>query len=297
MRNPEALQRAIRRRAAQWSGGDSTPEGTSESSGGRDTGHPPEVDGVWATETTGLSDDDRAVSEAIGFVIVFSIIIVSVGVIYVSGFNTVSQWRVGEQLKNAERTFEALDRNFDDIQQRGAPSRSGEVNLNGGTLSVTNESTITVNVTGSANFNRTIPLGALSYEYDRRHIDYENGAVFRRSPDGGVMLTQPQVSCRDDTAVISVVTLNSTEREITGTHVVTVSAEKRSSRVLLPKDRPAKSVDSVNVTVDSPNQAAWDEHLASSSGWSDPEGDGSYECSGVDTVFVRQTVINVTFMG
>lgn len=243
-----------------------------------------------------LHDDGRGVSETIGFVVVFSIIVVSVGVIYVTGFNSVRDMQQGEQLQNAERTFEALERNFDDIEQRGAPSRAGEVNLNGGTLSVRSDSRIDVNVSGAASFNRSIPIGALAYEFDGRSVEYENGAVFRRADDRSVILTSPTFSCEDGSAVITVVTLRSPNTSVSGTNVVTVTAERRTARVLFPNATPGKSVDAVNVTVHSPNDEAWNEHLADAPGWTDPEGDGSYECTGIERVYVRQVVVAIGFL-
>lgn len=236
---------------------------------------------------------DRGVSEAISFVFTFAILIAAVAGIYTVSYDSVSTVREGEQLENAERTFEVLERNFDDIQRREAPARSADVNLNGGTLGVRNDSYVVVNVTGAANFDRNITTGALSYELGGRNIEYENGAAFRRNGNVSVMLTDPRFVCEGDTAIVSVVKLRHDGRSIAGSTVVTITAVREKAELLLPDERPPKSVGDAHVSFHTPNEDAWTDYLDRNTGWADPDGDGRYTCSGVDTVYVRRTVLEL----
>ncbi|MFC7136780.1 hypothetical protein ACFQRB_10335 [Halobaculum litoreum] len=73
----------------------------------------------------------RAQSDAIGFVLVFSLIVLTVGTVYAAGYPALQDLRSDEQLENMERAFEVLDDNVDDMAREGAPSRATEIKLNG----------------------------------------------------------------------------------------------------------------------------------------------------------------------
>lgn len=235
---------------------------------------------------------ERAVSDAVGFVFVFSLIIVTIGLVWIAGVDAVSGVSTGEQLQNAERTFETIERNFDDIERRQAPSRAAEINLNGGTILVNESSSIRVNVTGTG-FDRTIPTGALTYQLGDQRLQYENGAVVRSTDGTGVLLTDARLECGRDVAVLSIVSLRGPERTLTGSNVVTVFAERASATLAYPPNRSAPAPTGVTVEFDSGNAGGWGDYLADRDRWTD-NGDGTYSCNGVDQVFVRVTTLRIT---
>lgn len=236
--------------------------------------------------------DDRAVSDAIGFVFIFSLILVSIGLVYVAGFDSMGDVRTGEQLRNAERTFETVERNFDDIERRQAPSRAAEINLNGGTVQVDESSSIRINVTG-APFDRTVDTGRLTYSLGNQRIDYENGAVVRASDEHSVVLTDAKLECGEDVAILSVVTLGGEAGSITGTDVVTIYNRRVQTNLSYPTNRTSHQT-GVNVEITSPNADGWNAYLADRDGWEDADGDGIYTCT-VDEVFVRVTEFRLSF--
>lgn len=236
----------------------------------------------------------RAVSDTIGFVMILSLILVTIGMVYVAGIDSVGTMRSGEQLQNAERTFETIERNFDDIERRQAPSRAAEINLNGGTVLVDESSSIRINVTG-ASFDRTVDTGIFSYRLGTHRIDYENGAVVRSTDGTSVVLTDAKLECGKDVAIISVVTLAGTGGSVTGTNVVTVYNRRVATGLAYPTNRSGFTPEGVEVEVTSSNADGWNAYLENEPGWSDPDGDGTFSCSRVDEVFVRITEFQLTF--
>jgi hypothetical protein len=236
--------------------------------------------------------DRRAVSDAIGFVLIFSLIVTTIGLVYVAGYDSITTAQTGEQLQNAERTFETIERNFDDIERRQAPARAAEINLNGGTVSVESGASIRVNVTG-AKFDEEINTSRLAYEKGGRRLDYENGAVVRTSEGHSVVLTDAKLECREDVAIVSVVKILPTDRTVSGTNVVTIYNRRVNATLLYPTNRSGFQPDGVNVTVSSANADGWNRYLEERDGWSDSDGDGSYHCTGPDEVFVRVTVFDL----
>jgi FlaG/FlaF family flagellin (archaellin) len=57
---------------------------------------------------TGLRSDERGVSELIGYVLAFSIVVASVGAVYAGGLGAAMEFQQDERETNAERAFVAL---------------------------------------------------------------------------------------------------------------------------------------------------------------------------------------------
>ncbi|MEF8774388.1 MAG: hypothetical protein V5A37_06690 [Halobacteriales archaeon] len=251
--------------------------------------------------------DRRAVSDAVAFVLVFSMILMSIGLVYTFGMDSIGSMQTGEQLKNGERTFLTIERNFDDVRRREAPARSAEMNLNGGTIQVREGSSmwVSVDVAGGGYFNRTLQTNALSYSYRNTFIEYESGTVFRRSDDASIMLTEPALRCVDgdddgvpEYAVVSVVRMVSPDTVISGSGVVTITGERTSSNLVFPANRSDVGVD-VTVSVAGPNEEGWNRKMDAADDWASTPS-GNYTCQapgGLDRVYVRRTVLNVSLNG
>ncbi len=250
-----------------------------------------------------MRESDRAVSDMIAFVIVFSLIITSVGITYTYGYSTLTDYQEDEQKRNAERAFVALSNNIGDMEGRHIEGRSGELRLAGGTISVEKDTEITVEAPSWSMPTRT--AGALTYEFEDTRIEYENGAVFRRDGDNRrVMLSEPEYQCTDSHATVSVLTLdapNSAGLSSDGTVQVIGKLEKRYLHY--PQNRTgtnSTSVDNVRVTVDSSSTEAWEEYF-NENGW-DVSASGSSitaKCepsSGQIDLYVRETRIDITFI-
>ena len=76
-----------------------------------------------------MLQDHRGASETIGFVLVFSLIVLTVGVVLTVGYTGLQDARDAERVNNAERAFDVLADNIEDITDRGAPSRGTEIRL------------------------------------------------------------------------------------------------------------------------------------------------------------------------
>jgi hypothetical protein len=143
-----------------------------------------------------LVGDDRGVSEVVGYVLIISLVITTVGVVSVSGVSVLQDAREAQQIENAKRAFDLLADNVEDIYAEGAPSRSTEIQL--GSAQLVAEQTTTINVswtnsTGARQFQR-LDVTSITYEGDGEdRLIYDAGAVFRLSrPDGeGAVLREP----------------------------------------------------------------------------------------------------------
>jgi len=239
--------------------------------------------------------DDRGVSDALAFVITFSIIIASVGLVYGVGFTSLMDIRDGQQNANAQQTFESLATGMNEIRNPGAYSRSGRVELRGSALSVDTGSQVKVTINGTETVYDG-PLGALLYENEQTAIGYEGGALFRRDRSSSVMNADPGIECSggSNIAVISLVVLQQESPSISSTGTVAITGRKRNvSRVFPDNLTGSQNVTSVSVRItNSRFQEAWDREFDDRSTWS--VSGNTYTCQ-ADRVYVRVTVIGIEF--
>ena len=255
---------------------------------------------------------DRGVSDMIAFVIVFSLIITSVGITYTFGYSTLSDYQEDEQKRNAERAFVALSNNVGEIESGQIEARAGELRLAGGRLSVEDDTQITVsspswslsNGTEARLSNQT--ARSFVYEFEGTKVEYENGAVFRQDGDGRhIMLAEPEYRCGDSYASVSIVQFLPNDGALSSDGTVQVLAEQENAVLLYPANRTGTNdatVDHVTVTVQSDKAEAWEEYF-DDTGWTVVDGSGqerTFKCepdggSNQIDVYVRKTRISIDY--
>ena len=244
--------------------------------------------------------EERGVTEIVGFVLSFSIIIVSVGLLMTAGFGSLNDLQGNQQVNNAEQVFIAMSDGFADLEEGYAPSRTGLVELQGEAfLRVSNDSEIDVTVNGPG-FSDTIRTRSLEYRFKGITVAYENGAVFRERNNNSVMTgSSPGFYCSNSSnvAIISLVTIEAPSEPSISGGTVSIAATQQSTKLLYPEDRTVSTVQNVTVEVDSPHADAWDRHFADEdTDWVEKSKTGRASCEDVSEVFVRHSVIEIRFV-
>jgi FlaG/FlaF family flagellin (archaellin) len=263
-----------------------------------------------------IGTDDRAVSSVISFVLAFSFIIISVGLVYSVGFGALTEFQDDQQVTGATITMESLANSFEEIQNGGGPVRTSEIRLADGSIALTGGAVMDVtvedggddtlaitNTTGDPEKKTpTFVTRALVYRYDDTSVTYEGGAVFNRQDNGGTaVLRAPPIRCGSDVAIVSVTSLELSRgaSSVDSRNTVSVEAIRRSQRVVFPAPNNTAS-DAASVTIEvkgSPNMGGWenyfDERAAENSALS-ATGSG-YECD-TNRVIVRHTVVRIFFI-
>lgn len=156
-------------------------------------------------DDTSSEEAGRGLSDVIGFVLVFGLVIAAVAVVSVGGFQVLEDARDSQQVTNAEQAFDVLDGNVEDLAVRGAPRRSTEILLADAELTFGDP--VQFNVTaGGTNYYAT-NVTPLVYQTDGgAELVYVNGAVIRQHDSGAYLANEPRVSAGDRTLVPFVVT-------------------------------------------------------------------------------------------
>lgn len=223
---------------------------------------------------------DRAVSDVLGFVLVFSLVVSTLGVVYVAGFSGLEDARDTERINNAERAFDVLGDNVADIYHDGAPSRKTEIKLADAQLSLAESTTITVTVEditdGSGNRivyeANTRPLVFSSG--DSSKIVYENGAVIRTDRGGSILRQRPPMLISEERSVIGYVVLSPASEassSVGGDATVLVRTVRTGQSVLVQDRSDAK----VTLTIETATERApvWERYVNERADWSGSDWD------------------------
>lgn len=205
--------------------------------------------------------DRRGVSETIGFVVIFALVVSTVGVVYTVGYAGLQDARDAERVNNAERAFDVLANNMADILLRGAPSRGTEIRLAEASIGAGPPTYINVSATNSS--GSTISSGNYSiepivYEADDTQIRYAAGAVTRIQRDGSVMLNEPPFVLDAEKFVVPIVQVSTDDNTVAGSKTVLVRAERRIRQPIVTENQ---AFDTVTLTISTPAPEAWERYL------------------------------------
>jgi len=218
---------------------------------------------------------DRAVSDLIGFVLVFSLIAAVVAVVSLAGLSSLEGARDAQQTDNAQRAMEVLSDNVADITERGAPSRATEISLEDASLYLGAETQIEVRDPAKAGdpaflTNRVFKLRPIVYEDEHTKLVYVNGAVLRVEPEGGVVLQSWGPMLDADGTMVPIVNTGSVTGGPQSIKSATVLVRANTNRRIVPVADDEGTYDDVWINVTSPRRDLWHRMLGS---------DGALDCT------------------
>lgn len=244
--------------------------------------------------TDGRGGRGRAVSDLMGFAVVFGIVVLSITLVYTFGLASLTELQRGAAMDNTERAFDILADNIADIHTNGAPGRSTELQLASGQLTVRGEVSMTV-TNETRNLHAVLFAVPIRYTSGETGYYYAGGAVIRTHRDAAVMVRDPPFRFSDDRLVISFVeTVGAGDTTSVGGGSVRV----RARRVGVPAVRADhEGPITVNLTVRSPRHEAWTAYFRQQGCLSvreDPS-NATVVCRyRTDHLYVRRTPIRVT---
>ena len=226
----------------------------------------------WLGGTGESSPDERAVSDVVGYVLVFALVTATLAAVFTIGFVGLEERQNAERVENVERAFDVLGDNIRDIQRYEDPSRATEIRLNGGSMSLETHTELVLeyeNASGTFEYQR-ITMSTLTYSNGERTVAYEGGAWFRADGDRGTMRSPPRFVAEDGQTVLPVVRLlDRGERStVRGDETVQVGAETRGSRTLRYPDPESGNVTEIRLRIESPYADAWRTYFETETGFS-----------------------------
>lgn len=223
------------------------------------------------------TNTDRGVSEVISFALIFSLIVATVALVYVSGVGGLESTRSAERITNAERAFDVLADNIADIHQAGAPSRATEIKVSDAQMEFGGDVRLTVRVENlydseaeTTNLS-TATIDPIVYSAGSGpELVYSNGGVFRQDRSGTVVNTDPAFLFTENdgerTAIIPVIQTRQAGVESTG------SQRTILVRTILATREVAIAEDDADTLVNDPDGDGTDEYTDAEL---NPDGNGA----------------------
>ena len=239
-------------------------------------------------------------SDVLGFVFVFSLIVLTTGTAVVFGLPGLEDARDAEQVTNAERAFDVLAENVDDVAVRDAPGRGTEIRLAGARLGFGEPTRITVsartpNGTRVLEVPRTVPI---TYTTDDAQLVYEGTAVFRTEGGGSATVRAPTLVATPERTLVTLVAVSGDGRARAGSGVVLVRTERTRREAAVVRN---VSNVTIGVRTDPRRAGAWERTLEARTPGDDAcavvrPADGVVECRyGTETVAVTRTGVDASY--
>lgn len=209
--------------------------------------------------------DARAVSEILGYSLVFTLVVTSVAIVSVGGLSSFQDAESFERENNAQKAFDILHNNLEDIYFQSAPSRGTEIDL--GETSLAMGDPVTINVTVEENsggrevFQITTRPLVQNLDGESRLV-YEAGAVFQTTRDGGIGRQAPPMTLRGDTAYIIVPNVTQPNSRSVGSGTVLVRARSSGQTLEYQNTTQDAAVDNLILNITSPRAELWEAYLS-----------------------------------
>ncbi|MBN1194821.1 MAG: hypothetical protein JXA08_05685 [Methanomicrobiaceae archaeon] len=222
---------------------------------------------------------DDAVSESIGFIIIFGLVITGIALVSLYGYPLLLKQQVSSDERTMEQTLLILQNDMKLLSYSNVPYKDTSLRVSGGALSVFNTSasqqTFTIrywNTTGGYTETKVYQPGELRYSSDAGTavISIENGAILKRQQDatGSVMLAEPRWFFDSTTQTLVVFLLSvqaDTDMSLSGIGNIQMSRTVEPAVITMDYPAPGQNV-SVRYTPDPDNDysVAWKQYFTGS---------------------------------
>ncbi|WP_442909399.1 DUF7289 family protein [Halovenus sp. HT40] len=213
----------------------------------------------------GNSGRRRAQSETIGFVLLFSLVLIGAGTIIAFGAVAVSDSQNSLSADRAEKVMTQMDSEISMVALGRTDSQEMEFDRASGSDFTVDDEAGTINITTIGGDDNIVvmpdtDLGAVIFERANTKIAYQGGGVWRADgSEGSGMVSPPEFNYRDQTLTLPLVTISG-ERSLDGGAVVEKDGPSTSYFPNASKDEnltnPLEN-EIVQVTVESRYHQGW----------------------------------------
>ncbi len=212
-----------------------------------------------------LLKSNRAVSEVVGYVLVFGIVVVAIGSIYVGGLPALQSTKDATQFKGVEQGFLILHTDLLKVALDQSPVRTTKLGTaEGGSLSSDpNVCDLSLRIVVGGDVDEcTIPMGRIEFTSGIGSVACENGAVLTKYPSGTVMVSEPRMfnSMDQGNIMFSLVKINDSASSVGGGIArVTISNPRFNESVFSTPEVYENGY--LNIMVNSEYAGAWKRFL------------------------------------
>jgi hypothetical protein len=214
---------------------------------------------------------NRAVSEILGYLLVFSLVIFSVAIVSVGGLAGYQSAEEFERQSNSQKAFDVLHNNLEDIYYQSAPSRGTEIDLGKTSLALQDPVVVNVTVKGASRQEFRIESQPIVQDLgEDNELVYEAGAVFQTTRDGGIIRQQPPMILRGDTAHIITPNVRAATARSVGGGTVLIRAQSQGQEIRYRNTTRDPTAD-LTMNITSPRSDLWYGYLTDRSAFDESD--------------------------
>jgi len=254
--------------------------------------------------------DDEAVSETIGFVIMFSIVITGIAMVTLYGYPLLIETQAGSDEKSMEQTMITIQNDMKILTFSNVPYRDLSIMVSGGTLETINSSDSVQEFNIGYTLSDGTPEEVSFFPGELRYVSsegsavmtIENGAFVRRQKfsEGSVMAANPRWFMDSDTGtlVINLVSLQSPVKQyLSGIGDLQMSMLSEPETIIDDCNPSENVVIKYLPDYDNDYSVAWDSFFSGDSiisgGLSPGESHGEYILQNVEKIVIKEYKIKI----
>lgn len=214
-----------------------------------------------------LFRNDQAVSETIGYILIFGIVMTCIGIIAVTGNQVIADTEERNSFQGIEQSFTVLSSDLKKTALESTPLRTMMIKFDLGSMNSEHYSLeMVVKYPGSPDY--TYDSGTILYNsnHDGQGVSIENGAVITRyGTDSSMMSRPPRMYYSPDTGTLMISAINITcgHASIGGPAICTVRMMHQNSSIY---DVSSPTPRDVIISIKSDCREAWKSYLINSLG-------------------------------
>lgn len=204
--------------------------------------------------------NDAAVSETVGFILMFSIVILSMSMIYILGYPILQEHIESSVFENAQQSFIVLQSDMKRVAFEQVPVKTMKIKLHSSTISIDNRASMLIDYNDGIGHPYNYSTGEIEFTKNDNMLTYENGGLWMvQPPSGAIMVSKPPIYTgkidNDNMTTIGVISVQG-RRSTGGNGIASISMEHDSSNLI----KPSEKVD-VTVTINSVYSNQWARYL------------------------------------
>ncbi len=202
--------------------------------------------------------DNNAVSETLGYILIFMIVVSCIAIILVIGNGVLDNAKSQNNFKGIEQGFMVVSSDLKQVALEGTPLKTTRIHMEGGSITA-NSSTNEIKVTYNGNtYNNKIGNITFRSSTSSGIIAIENGGLWEKYDITGsdIMVLKPRIFNISDTntLVLNIIRLNTTGSSIGGSATVSITLQDQGTNVY-PYSAPSPS--DAEITLNTAYPQAW----------------------------------------
>jgi hypothetical protein len=208
-----------------------------------------------------MTNDDKAVTETMGYIILFAIVLTAIAIILLFGNSILDAEKNKNNFKNIEQGFSIIQSDLKQVALEGTPNKSIMIHMEGGTiLSNTDTGRLKIDY-HNTHYNNYTGQIVFKSPNDLSSITIENGGVFEKSNEEGTdaLVSKPRmyITPQTNTLVLNVIKVKASPLSNSGRGNLNINLMYNDTSVY--QDSLADGT--VTLTIDTQYPNAWHRYL------------------------------------